>query len=196
MKKIFTLLLTLVLVSQGLWAQTGQPEKTIMKPALLVIDVQKQYLPMMSKEDQDRALEMMNWSIWLFRKYGFPVIRVYHTSEEWGPKPGDAGFEFHDSLKIEPSDAKVIKTYSSAFNKTDLDKVIKEKGANTLFICGLSSVGCVLATFLDAKNYDYKAFLIKDALLSHKAEYTVQIETIFSAMDLETINYLFMIRKE
>ena len=195
MKKIFTLL-ALMLAFQCVYAQEGEPEKVLMKPALLVIDVQKQFLPMMSKEDQDRALEMMNWSIWLFRQYGLPVIRVYHTSEKWGPKTDSPGFEFHDSLKIEPSDAKVIKTYPSAFNKTELNKLLKEKGINTLFLCGLSSVGCVLATYMDAANYDYEAFLIKDAIIGHDAQFTNQVETIFNALDLNTVNYMFKIRKE
>lgn len=195
MKKIFNLL-ALLLAFQGVSAQADEPEKVLMKPALLVIDVQKQYLPLMSKEDQDRALEMMNWSVWLFRQYGLPVIRIYNTSEKWGPKAGEPGFEFHDSLKIEQSDPKVIKTYASAFNKTALNNLLKEKGINTLFLCGLSSVGCVLATYMDAANYDYEVFLIKDAIISHDAQYTNQVETIFNALDLNTINYMFKIRKE
>jgi nicotinamidase-related amidase len=195
MKNIY-LFFALVLVSHCLFAQSDKPEKITMKPALLVIDVQKAFLPMMSKEDQDKAIEMMNWSMWLFRKFGFPVIRVYHKAEEYGVVPGKPEFEFTDSLKIEASDPKVVKTYASSFTKTELDKLLKEKGINTLFLCGLSSVGCVLATYLDAENYDYKAFLIKDALLSHNATYTDQIETIFSALDLENVNYMFKIRKE
>lgn len=195
MKKIVTLVALLLAVHFG-FAQEGEPEKVLMKPALLVIDVQKQFLPMMSKEDQERALEMMNWSVWLFRQYGLPVIRIYHTDEKWGPKPGEPGFEFHDSLKIEQTDAKVTKTYSSAFTKTELNNLLKEKGINTLFLCGLSSVGCVLATYMDAANYDYEAFLIKDAIIGHDAQYTNQVETIFNAMDLNTINYMFKIRKE
>jgi nicotinamidase-related amidase len=195
MKKTI-ILFALLLTFQCVYAQSGEQEKVLMKPALLVIDVQKQFMPLMSKEDQDRALEMMNWSIWLFRQYGLPVIRVYHTSEKWGPKVDSPGFEFHDSLKIEQSDPKVIKTYSSAFNKTELNKLLKEKGINTLFLCGLSSVGCVLATYMDAGNYDYEAFLIKDAIIGHDAQYTNQVETIFNALDLNTINYMFKIRKE
>ena len=195
MRKTFTLL-ALLLAFQCFNTQAGEPEKVIMKPALLVIDVQKQFLPMMSKEDQERALEMMNWSIWLFRQYDLPVIRVYHTSEKWGPKAGEPGFEFYDSLKIEQSDPKVIKTYPSAFNKTGLDSLLKEKGINALFLCGLSSVGCVLATYMDAANYDYEAFLIKDAIIGHDAKYTDQVETIFNALDLNTISYMFKIRKE
>lgn len=195
MKK-FLLLVAAVLAIQSLSAQVDPSEKKVMKPALLVIDVQKQFLPMMSKEDQERAIEMMNWSIWLFRQYNFPVIRVYHTSDKWGPKPDTPEFEFADSLKIEQSDPKIVKTYASSFNKTGLNDLLKEKGINTLFLCGLSSVGCVLSTYLDAANYDYEAFLIRDALLSHDAGYTNQIETIFDAMDLNTINYMFKIRSE
>ncbi len=195
MKKIFTLL-ALALACQCLYAQSGQPGKVTMKPALLVIDVQKQFLPMMSKEDQDYAVKMMNWSIWLFRQYGFPVIRVYHTSDKWGPKPGTPEFEFTDSLKVLPSDAKVIKTYGSGFNKTKLDSLLRAQGINALFLCGLSSTGCVLATFEDAANYDYDAFLIRDAMIGPDAGYTNQIETIFNALDLNTIDYMFKIRKE
>jgi nicotinamidase-related amidase len=195
MKKIFALLALMLAIQCG-YTQSDEPEKVLMKPALLVIDVQKQFLPLMSREDQDKAIEMMNWSIWLFRQYGLPVIRVYHTSEKWGPKPDSPGFEFHDSLKIEQSDPKVVKTYASSFTKTELNNLLKEKGINTLFLCGLSSVGCVLATFMDAANYDYEAFLIKDAIISHDAQYTNQVETIFNALDLNTINYMFKIRKE
>jgi nicotinamidase-related amidase len=195
MKNIFTLL-ALVLVFNSLSAQSEKSEKILMKPALLVIDVQKAFLPMMSKEDQDKAIEMMNWSMWLFRKHGLPIIRVYHKSDDYGVVPGTPDFEFSDSLKIEQTDPKVIKTYPSSFNKTELDKLLKEKGINTLFLCGLSAVGCVIATYMDAENYDYKAFLIEDALLSHNAEYTNQIEKIFRALDLEAIDYMLKIRKE
>jgi len=195
MKKFFALLALLIAV-QSVNAQSGEPEKVSMKPALLVIDFQKQFLPMMSKEDQQQTLDMMNWAIWIFRQYGFPVIRIYHTSDKWGPKPDAPGFAFHDSLKVEQTDPKVVKTYASAFNKTTLNNFLKEKGINTLFLCGLSSTGCVLATYMDASNYDYEAFLIKDAILGPDAQNTNQIETIFNALDLNTINYMFKIRKE
>jgi len=195
MKKIL-LLIALVLSFQNLSAQSEKPDKIKMNPALLIIDVQNKFLPMMSQEDQSKALEMMNWSMHLFRQYGLPVIRVYHTSDKWGPSPDTPEFEFPDTLKIEKDDPKIIKTYPSSFNKTGLHEMLKEKGINTLFLCGLSSTGCVLATYLDAMNYDYEAFLVKDAILGPDAEQTNQIETIFNALDLNTINYMFMIRSE
>jgi nicotinamidase-related amidase len=194
--KSILLCLAAVMAFHTISAQSAKPEKIVMKPALLVVDVQNQFFPMMSQEDQATALEMINWSIWVFRQHELPVIRVYHTSEKWGPKPGTPGFEFPDTLKIEESDPKVIKTYGSAFNKTGLNDLLKEKGINTLFICGLSSVGCVLATYFDAANYDYEVFLIKDALLGPDAGQTNQVETIFGALDLDTVDYMFKIRSE
>ena len=171
------------------FAQEDKDKEPFM-PALLVIDVQNMYLPMMSQEDQEDALEMMNWSIYVFRLYDLPVIRVYHTSEQWGPEPGTEEFQFHESLDIETTDPMIVKTYGSAFNKTELDSLLKEKGVNTLFLCGLSSVGCVLATYFDAGNYDYEKFLIKDALLGPDEGDTDKVEEIFDAVSLNTTNFM------
>jgi nicotinamidase-related amidase len=92
--------------------------------------------------------------------------------------------------KFLPEDPKVIKTYGNGFNKTDLEKVLRDKGANTLFLCGLSSVGCVLATWMGAQDLDFKAFLLKDAIMSHNADYTNQIEDIFSAIGYEVVEVM------
>lgn len=188
MKSLFiTLIASFALFSTyGQDSAAGQK----MKPALLIIDVQKQFTPYMSEGDQDLALAMMNWSMMVFRNYDLPVIRVYHSDPESGLTPDAPGFAFHDSLQIIESDPMVIKTYGSAFTKTNLDELLKEKGINTLFLCGLSSVGCVLATYMDAASHDYKAFMIKDAMISHKETYTDQIEEIFNALDLDTILFL------
>jgi len=120
---------------------------------------------------------------------------VYHTSEDYEVTEGSPGFEFADTLNIMETDPMIIKTYGSAFVKTDLDKLLKEKDVNTLFLCGLSSVGCVLATYMDASGHDYKAFMIKDAMLSHSAEYTENIEEMFNAVDLETVLYMIEISR-
>jgi len=198
MKKTIYLLIIVVLLGPNIFAQDdGQKEtKNAFAPALLVIDVQKEYMTWMSKKDQGLALEMMNWAIWVFRQNDLPVVRIYHTDLEWGPQPGSSNFEFHDSLKVTEDDYKIIKNYPSAFTKTELDEYLKENEIKTLFLCGLSSVGCVLATWFDAKAYDYKAFMVKDALLSHKESYTDNVEEMFSALDLETIMYMLEVTKE
>jgi nicotinamidase-related amidase len=196
MKTYMSFLLILFLSLQTALAQENKPEKITMKPALLVIDVQNQFIPMMAKEDQEMAIEYINGAIWVFRQFDLPVIRVYHTSEKWGPAPGTEEFQFPDTIKVTDDDPMITKTYGSAFNKTELNDLLKKEGINTLFMCGLSSVGCVLATYMDASNYDYEAFLIKDAMLGPDADYTNQIEEIFSAIELNTIYYMMKIRRE
>jgi nicotinamidase-related amidase len=188
MKKIIFFLITFTVSGSFIFAQDKKPER--MHPALLVIDIQKKFLPMVDEREKEVAMYMINAYIDLFRKNGFPVIRIYHTSKEYNVIPGMPEFEFPDSVNILPEDPKVIKTYSNGFNKTDLEKILRDKGANTLFLCGLSSVGCVLATWMGAQDLDFKAFLLKDAMMSHNADYTNQIENIFSAIDYEVVEVL------
>ena len=169
----------------------GEKEaKEPMRPALLVIDIQNKYLPMMSEGDRDYAMQVINAAIWLFHENGFPVIRVYHTNPERGPKPGTEEFEFPSSVIGKPEDTKIVKDYPSAFKKTELHSLLREKGCNTLFMCGLSAVGCVLATYHSGMDLDYEVFMVKDGLLSHNATYTDFIEEICESVGFNTLRVI------
>ena len=187
---IICLTILLGIISSKSFSQDQKELKTLIKPALLVIDIQNAFLNIIPEREREVAMSNINSYIELFRSYGFPIIRVYHLSKEYGVQPGTDQFEFPTSVLIKPDDSKVIKTYPDGFNKTDLNKVIKEKGSNTLFLCGLSAVGCVLATWIGAQNYDYKPFLIKDAIMSHDSEYTNNIEEMFDAIGYDVIRLI------
>jgi len=192
MKKVIAILtLLLMIISNNSFSQDKKEQaKTQIKPALLVIDIQNTYLTMVHEREKEVALYYINALIDLFRSHGFPIIRVYHFDKENGPKPGTEQFEFPASVQIKPDDPKVIKTYGDGFNKTDLDKVIKEKGSNTLFLCGLSAVGCVLATWIGAQNNDYNTFMVKDAIMSHNSDYTNNVEDMFNAVSYDVIKLI------
>jgi nicotinamidase-related amidase len=161
-----------------------------MKPLLLVIDIQNEYLSMVPEREKEVALYMINAAIELFRENGFPVIRVYHTDLKYGPKPDTEAFEFPKSVMIKPEDPRIIKNYPNAFKKTDLEKMLRDKGCNTLFLCGLSAVGCVLATYHGAMDLDYDVFMLKDAIMSHNSAYTDSIEDIFSALGYDALKVM------
>ena len=183
----------LLLTSVGLFAQDNAakpPAKEQIKPALLVIDIQNLYLPYMSEDDKKRGMEIINGAIRLFRQHNLPVIRVYHTDLNFGPKPGTEPFEFPKSVIVNESDPKIVKNFPSAFVKTDLDKILKEKGCNTLFLCGLSSVGCVLATYHGAQERDYKVFMIKSGIMSQNSAYTNVIENISETVTFDTLSFM------
>ncbi len=173
-----------------------KPEAFKMKPALLVIDIQNYYLPMVPEREKEVAMYMINSYIELFRKYNIPIIRVYNIQPGVGPMEGTKEFEFPETVNVLPSDAKVIKNKPNAFTKTDLDKILKEKGCNTVFLCGLSSVGCVLATYFGAYDLDYSPILLKSAIMSHNSEYTKSIEDIFGAVNQQIVTMLIASAKQ
>lgn len=164
--------------------------KKDLNPALLIIDVQNRYIPIIPQREKELAFFFINHLIELFRKHDLPIILIYHHNEENGPKPGTEEFEYPDSIKIKSEDSRIIKTYSDSFNKTKLNEILKEKGSNTLFLCGLSAVGCVLATKTGAQNNDYKAFIVKDAIMSHNSDYTKNVEAMFDAISYDAVELI------
>jgi nicotinamidase-related amidase len=190
MKKLFLMLLltafSVSLFSQDKKETAPNPE---MKPALVVIDIQNKYLPYMS-DDRDKVLETINWAIFVAREYKIPVIRVYHTDPNWGPKPGTEEFEFPKTVKINDDDPKVIKNFGNGFKKTDLDNILKEKGINALFLCGLSATGCVLATYHGAMDNDYDVFMLQEAIISQDKDLTKAVEKICQSVTLDTFNFM------
>ncbi len=63
----------------------------------------------------------------------------------------------------------------SAPGECDGDKLLRGKGVNTLFSVGLSGVGCVLATYRGAEHLDYRACMVRRALISHDAALTKSV---------------------
>jgi len=189
MKKAVTFLSVFFLAAIMANANT-QPDKVKMKPALLVIDIQNEYLPMMDQKDIKSGLEMIKYYIALFRANGFPVIRVYHTDPKTGPAPDSEAFEFPKTTAIKPDDPKIIKNFPSAFKKTELDNLLREKGCNTLFLCGLSAVGCVISTYYGALDLEYNTFMLEDGLISHNATLTGHVQEICRTVDYHSLKLL------
>jgi nicotinamidase-related amidase len=186
----FGLIILFLIITWNAFSQEQKEQKTQVKPALLVIDIQNAYLSGMAQREKEIAMVNINYYIQLFRSHGYPIIRIYHYSKEYGPEQGTDQFEFPSSVLIKPDDPRVIKTYPDGFNKTDLNKVLKDKECNTVFLCGLSAVGCVLATWIGAQDNDYKAFLIKDAIMSHNEDYTHNIEAMFDAVGPDVVTLI------
>lgn len=139
-----------------------------MKPALLVIDVQKAYFKPGSTEEKtlDSAAETINSAISLFREKGLPVIVVQHIDDDEGVVPGSGKFEVVDQLKVLPSDIHIHKRYGNAFNKTTLYRELDALGVGTLFLTGFCAEYCVLSTYRGALDQDLTPFIIRDSLAS------------------------------
>ncbi len=73
-----------------------------MKPALLVIDVQKQFFKNspVTAQSLEEAIEYINAAIEMFREKDLPVICIQHMDKEDKLVPGEDGFEIPDQLNI------------------------------------------------------------------------------------------------
>jgi nicotinamidase-related amidase len=143
-----------------------------MKPALLVIDVQKQFF----KEDPEteksltRAMDYILGAIELFRKHNLPIVFIQHKEEEYDLVPGKEGFDLPDAFKVLPTDIRITKIYGNSFNQTGLGEQLKALGVDTLVLTGYCAEHCVLSTYRGAQDIDLHPILLRDSLASGSTE--------------------------
>lgn len=139
-----------------------------MKPALLVVDVQQQFFGISPETAQslNAAIPRINEAMAFFRAKGLPVIVVQHIDEADGLIPGTPDFALPDSLAVLPSDPVVHKTYGNAFNKTELEPILRAKGVDTIVVAGFCAEFCVLSTYRGALDRDFPALLLSGCLAS------------------------------
>jgi nicotinamidase-related amidase len=151
-----------------------------MKPALLVLDVQKEFYQRspITAQSLDNAIEYINAAIALFRRKGFPVICVQDKNEESGRVPGQASFDLPDNLDIIASDLHIVKIYGNAFNKTRLAADLRELGVDTVIVTGFCAEYCVLSTCRGAADVDLTPILLRGALASSTPENIRFVENV------------------
>ena len=151
-----------------------------MKPALLVIDVQKEFYKYSTQTAQslNNAVEYINIAIALFRAKNLPIVCVQHMNEKDKLIPGEEGFELPEGLNILPSDICIHKTYGNAFNKTYLQCKLHELDVDTVIVTGYCAEFCVLSTFRGAKDLDLTPIILRGALASDSLENIKFVESI------------------
>jgi nicotinamidase-related amidase len=151
-----------------------------MKPALLVVDVQKEFFnisPTAAQSLKD-AIEYINAALALFRKKDLPVICVQHVDEEERLVPGEEGFELPAELAVLPSDLHIHKTYGNSFNKTSLAEELRNLGVDTVIITGFCAEDCVLSTYRGAEDLDLTPIILRGSLASGNLKNIRFVESI------------------
>ena len=127
--------------------------------ALVVIDVQNGVAE--GAYNLDQVLANINVAVSKARAAGIPVIWVQH-SEEQMPTESE-GWQIVSQLDPRADEPHVRKTYSSSFEATNLDDLLKEHKIAHLYICGMQTNNCVRHTTHAALERGYDVTLIKDA---------------------------------
>lgn len=160
------------------------------KAALLIVDVQNDFCPggALQIRDGDKVIAPINYAAQLFSAAALPVLtsrdwhppQTHHFREFGGDWPvhcvaGTAGADFHPDLRLPPETMILAKGIDpaldgySAFeavsdNGVSLAELLAQLGVQRLYIGGLATDYCVLATTLEARQRGLAVTVLTDAI--------------------------------
>ena len=150
--------------------QSGRQDAESHGCALLVIDVQNELFhkgtPIYRAEE---VIASVNDLIDRAHAAGVPVVEVQHSADR-NLVYGSHGWEIHPAVHRDAGDLPLHKRHGNAFEDTQLQATLEERGVHELVVCGLVTHGCVRATCLGARNLGYHVTLAGDAHSSYSAD--------------------------
>jgi nicotinamidase-related amidase len=182
-----------------------------MKTALLVIDLQRWYLERGHQEKLSRVGKLVtktNELIDFFHKQSMPVVQVQiiHKADgstwnqsmkpHWTGRPTEGSLtegtwesELHPDVHTCDADVVLTKTRGSAFVRTELEDVLRERGIGTVVLAGYSTNRCVGLTAIDAWERDFRVMLAGEAILgTNSAEGDLMLDYLRRAFDIEVFS--------
>jgi nicotinamidase/pyrazinamidase len=153
--------------------------------ALLIVDVQKDFLPggSLPVPHGDEVVPVMNRYIEAFARKGLPVFasRDWHPENHcsfrqqggiWPPHcvQESEGAKFADDLMLDSRITIISKGTTperdaySAFQGTDLHERLQSAAVQRLFVGGLATDYCVLNTVKDAQALGYRVWVIQSGI--------------------------------
>ncbi|MBI5238956.1 MAG: isochorismatase family protein [Elusimicrobia bacterium] len=155
------------------------------RDALLVVDVQRDFLPggALAVPRGGEVIAPLNVWLDLFARRGLPVFatRDWHPPRhcsfraQGGPWPehcvaGSPGAAFAEALRLPPGTAVVSKAVTeehdaySGFDGTDLEERLRRADVRRVLIGGLAAEYCVSATARDALARGFEASVLAEAV--------------------------------
>lgn len=160
-----------------------------MSIALLIIDMQKEFYESEKyKNSLEDALEYINETANLFRKFDKPVIII--QDEEAGQGPGTKGYEVIDDLMTKDSDHWISKVYSNAFWKTDLEKLLNDLDVEFVVVSGFAAEYCVLFTYNGAWERDFKASMLQNGIVGNDPQMVKEAYAIRSFISIDALEFI------
>lgn len=153
------------------------------RPALLVIDFMDGYIVEGSPLFAPGVVSAVEECVGLLaaaRRASLPII---HTNIRYfEPDSADGGMwvrkspvmkamqdgnplaEFCAAVAPRASERVVTKQYASAFFGTDLARMLRADGIDTIFLTGCSTSGCIRATAVDGVQYGFRVSVIRECV--------------------------------
>ena len=141
-----------------------------MAPTLLLIDVQRAFDdPSWPARNNPGAEQRIADLLAAWRERGAPVVHVRHESArpEGLFRRGTPAFEFKREAEPLPGEPVVDKQVNSAFIATDLEQRLRDAGASTVVVAGLTTDHCCSTTARMAANLGFETWFVADATATH-----------------------------
>lgn len=160
-----------------------------MKPALLIIDVQNQFFATSpaTADSLNEAINGINEAIGLFREKALPIICIQNVNPAENLVPGTPDFDVPESIDLRPTDTRIQKRYTNAFNKTSLMEQLEEQGVDTVIVSGYCAGYCVLSTYRGAEDRDLKAIMLHGAIASNEPSTIPVVESFGTSMTVDAL---------
>lgn len=170
-----------------------------MKKALVVIDVQKDYMdqgkfPLWNTEN---TVNTVVSAIEKAKAADIPVILVQHEVEG-DPKTGvfikdTEGVQIVDSILAAAPNAPVVKkAFADSFYETDLEHLLSQLGVTDLILCGMMTQNCVTHTAMTKSVSKYNVKVLSDATTTvNDALHYIALEALSTSVELVDINSAF-----
>lgn len=84
---------------------------------------------------------------------------------------GEPGHDIIEALSPLPGEPVIDKPGKGAFHQTDLEQMLRNRGIDTLIICGVTTEVCVHTTIREANDRGYRCVAIGDACASYFPEF-------------------------
>lgn len=133
---------------------------------LIVIDVQQAFNdPSWGRRNQPQAEANIARLLAGWRQAQRPIIHVRHRSARPDSlfHPDQPGFQAKPEAQALPGEAVIDKQVHSAFIGTDLERRLRERGASTLVIAGITTDHCVSTSTRMAGDFGFDTYLVADA---------------------------------
>ncbi len=165
--------------------------------ALIIVDMTKDNLTGLMGQRAEKIIPVINRLTEYFRKNKNLVIfandsflkddflfksKMTPHSLRWTD-----GEKVADSLYVADTDIVLPKRRFSAFFKTDLDQTLRTLGVDTVYVCGITSIFCVLATAFDSICNDFYTVIVEDATTAHKDEVHEQVMDFYRKNPLQPL---------
>jgi len=145
-----------------------------MKNALVVIDVQNYFVNDKTKDLPAKIADYIEKN-----KFDFVLFTQFVNNEDtsfvkllnWRKSFSSPGTDIHSDLSMFANSSNTFKKAAySIFKAQEFSAFLKKNNISKLFLCGIDTDSCVLASAFDAFDLGYEVEVIKDLCKSHSGE--------------------------